>query len=220
MLKSRALILSGSNGDNESPAPCWCQQTDRRTEATHRAGTSPLNSSSTQATSSSSSTSPASFLHPLSSSQPPSSTSSHISATSLLSPLPSCLVFLPLSVPHPPSPHTHTYVSNTLPLSHLTLINGDLRKWQHHYSCSVATPPRTEKKGVRVRMKDRKGGRWEVEQEGTSWRCLLRSWARILTSPESSTLRCSLLLWKIRTTVDSSCNAEASESFVLNTNHN
>lgn len=34
MLKSRALILSDSNGDNESCAPCWCQQTDRQTDHT------------------------------------------------------------------------------------------------------------------------------------------------------------------------------------------
>lgn len=92
--------------------------------------------------------------------------------------------------------HTYTDIHQTLRLSLLTLINGDLQRWQHHYSCSAATPPRTEKKtSVRGRMKDRMGGRWwvkGVEKRGCSWRCLLQ----MLTSPESTMLSCSLLMWK------------------------
>lgn len=83
------------------------------------------------------------FLHVSSSSWPSSSTSPHI-PTSFLSRLPGCLVS-PLYPHHPPSQHSRARISAPLLLSHLTLINGDLQRWQHHYSCSAATPPRTEK---------------------------------------------------------------------------
>lgn len=71
--------------------------------------------------------------------------------------------------------HTYTDIHQTLRLSLLTLINGDLQRWQHHYSCSAATPPRTEKKkpSVRGRMKDRMGGRWwvKVAVGGVCYKC-------------------------------------------------
>lgn len=114
MLKSRALILSGSNSDDESWAPCWCQHTDRQTD--HMQGRDlsviiPLFLRSTSfkltpphpllAT-------PPFFITPL---RPPSSTSSAcIPATSFLFHSPWLPRFSPtLYPPLTSTTHTHTH---------------------------------------------------------------------------------------------------------------
>lgn len=49
------------------------------------------------------------------------------------------------------TPTHHQHRSTALLFSHLTLINGDLQRWQHHYSSSVATPPRAERNRIQER---------------------------------------------------------------------
>lgn len=135
MLKSRALILSGSNGDDESQAP---RQTDTQTD--HIQGRNLFlvihlcrNTALLQQAPPPSSDSPAPFSHPGS----PFSTSSPVILALYLPPPPppplaSCLLSLPNLYPPPTSihtrAHTHTYthihISHT-PASCLTLINGD-----------------------------------------------------------------------------------------------
>lgn len=73
--------------------------------------------------------------------------------------------------------HTYTDIHQTLRLSLLTLINGDLQRWQHHYSCSAATPPRTEKKTERKREDEGQDGREMVSEGGGEERLQLEVFA-------------------------------------------
>lgn len=136
MLKSRALILSGSNGEDESWAPCWCQQADRQTDHTQCHNLFLVIHL---------------FYCPLLINSPRPFSSSVLFG---YLPLPLLTLLLCLSFflslaalfllySLPPTHHQRAHIHPTLP--HLTLINGDSQRWQHHYSCAAATPPRTEK---------------------------------------------------------------------------
>lgn len=137
MLKSRALILSGSNNDNESWAPCCCQQTDRQTQTTRRAGPFCCNSSFPQ---------PAPFkltpLHPFSA--PPFSFIPLLHRDYL--PLPRLLTFMPppflsfrsllkaavflFKALPPPTNTTHTHTLSLTCIHHTPALPSDIDKWR------------------------------------------------------------------------------------------
>lgn len=216
MLKSRALILSGSNGDDESRAPCWCQETERQTD--HMLGQNlyvvfhfPTSSVHHVA-----------FLHLSSSSWPSSSSFPHYSWRHVPSSL--FLACFSSTLCNPTTTHhhyTHAHISTPLPLSRLTLINGDLQRWQHHYSCSVATPPRTEK-NERKREDEgqdrRKMGSDGVEEKACSWKCLLQSNPQACTFQRAWCRGVYYCLWKSRTTVDNTDSVADWNSLVSYTN--